>query len=220
MESMWVQLGKDIAGQGVLDWLVTVTALLYIFLSVNNKPQAWYWSIVSSSLWAWLSYAVYQLYLDAFLQLFYVLIALWGLYLWKYKPSLNGQQGLAITSLHSWQHIALITGAGLLSAGLAWWFGQHTAAALPWLDAPVTVFSILATLLLARRTLEHWLYWIAIDLLGAAMFAARGASLLALVMIVYAVLAVWGWRKWLLLYRAQKEIVAEQGKREDYLETV
>ena len=61
MERMWIQLEKDIAGQGVLDWLVTVTALLYILLSVNNKPQAWYWSIVSSSLWAWLSYAVYQL---------------------------------------------------------------------------------------------------------------------------------------------------------------
>lgn len=211
MESMWVQLGKDIAGQGVLDWLVTVTALLYIILSVNNKPQGWYWSIISSSLWAWLSYAVYQLYLDAFLQLFYVLVALWGLYLWKYKPSLQGQQGLAISSLNPWQHVMLIAVAGLLSAGLAWLFGQHTAAALPWLDAPVTVFSMLATLLLARRTLEHWLYWIVIDLLGATMFAARGASLLALVMVIYAVLAVWGWRKWLVLYRTQKKNTTERG---------
>jgi nicotinamide mononucleotide transporter len=211
IERLWVQLGKDMAGQGGLDWLVTLTALMYIVLSVNNKPQAWYWSIVSSSLWAWLSYAVYQLYLDAFLQLFYVLVALWGLYLWKYKPSRNGQQGLTITRLQLWQHFALITFAASLSALLAWLFGQHTKAALPWLDAPVTVFSMLATLLLAQRKLEHWLYWIVIDLLGAVMFAARGASLLALVMVVYAVLAIWGWRKWLVLYRTQKKSADEKG---------
>ncbi len=211
IERLWVQLGKDMAGQGGLDWLVTLTALMYIVLSVNNKPQAWYWSIVSSSLWAWLSYAVYQLYLDAFLQLFYVLIALWGLYLWKYKPSLGGRQGLTISTLQLWQHFALITFACSLSAALAWFFGQHTKAALPWLDAPVTVFSMLATLLLAQRKLEHWLYWIVIDLLGAVMFAARGASLLALVMVVYAVLAVWGWRKWVVLYQAQKKGAVQEG---------
>jgi nicotinamide mononucleotide transporter len=205
MEDFWVQLGADAAGQGVLDWLVTVTALAYIVLSVNNKPQAWYWSIVSSSLWAWLSYKVYQLYLDAILQVFYVLVALWGVYLWKYKPSLNGQQGLSISSLHPWQHVALVSLSCVLSVGLAWLFGQHTDAALPWLDAPVTIFSMLATLLLARRMLEHWLYWIVVDLVGAAMFAVRGASLLALVMVVYALLAIWGWRKWLVLYRLQKE---------------
>ena len=211
MENLWVQLWKDIAAQGIVDWLVTFTALVYIVLSVNNKPQAWYWSIVSSSLWAWLSYTVYQLYLDAILQLFYVLIALWGVYLWKYKPARNGQQGLSISRLHPWQHLALIAVSSALSAGLAWVFGQHTTAALPWLDAPVTVFSMLATLLLARRIREHWLYWIIVDLAGAVMFAAKGASLLALVMLVYAILAVGGWRKWVMLYRQQKENLATGG---------
>lgn len=203
MEGFWNQLGTDIAGQGVIDWLVTVTAIMYIVLSVNNKPQAWYWSIVSSSLWAWLSYTVYQLYLDAILQVFYVLIAVWGVYLWKYQSSQNGQEGLPISRWSLRRHVVLLTVFSLLSASLAWLFGQHTDAALPWLDAPVTVFSMMATFMLARRVMEHWLYWIVIDLVGATMFAARGASLLALVMVIYAALAIWGWRNWQRMYRAQ-----------------
>ena len=203
MEGFWNQLGTDIAGQGVIDWLVTVTAIMYIVLSVNNKPQAWYWSMVSSSLWAWLSYTVYQLYLDAILQVFYVLIAVWGVYLWKYQSSQNGQEGLPISRWSLRRHVVLLTVFSLLSASLAWLFGQHTDAALPWLDAPVTVFSMMATFMLARRVMEHWLYWIVIDLVGATMFAARGASLLALVMVIYAALAIWGWRNWQRMYRAQ-----------------
>lgn len=203
MEGFWNQLGTDIAGQGVIDWLVTVTAIMYIVLSVNNKPQAWYWSMVSSSLWAWLSYMVYQLYLDAILQVFYVLIAVWGVYLWKYQSSQNGQEGLPISRWSLRRHVVLLTVFSLLSASLAWLFGQHTDAALPWLDAPVTVFSMMATFMLARRVMEHWLYWIVIDLVGATMFAARGASLLALVMVIYAALAIWGWRSWQRMYRAQ-----------------
>lgn len=203
MEGFWNQLGTDIAGQGVIDWLVTVTAIMYIVLSVNNKPQAWYWSMVSSSLWAWLSYTVYQLYLDATLQVFYVLMAVWGVYLWKYQSSQNGQEGLPISRWSLRRHVVLLTVFSLLSASLAWSFGQHTDAALPWLDAPVTVFSMMATFMLARRVMEHWLYWIVIDLVGATMFAARGASLLALVMVIYAALAIWGWRSWQRMYRAQ-----------------
>ena len=203
MEGFWNQLGTDIAGQGVIDWLVTVTAIMYIVLSVNNKPQAWYWSMVSSSLWAWLSYTVYQLYLDAILQVFYVLMAVWGVYLWKYQSSQNGQEGLPISRWSLRRHVVLLTVFSLLSASLAWLFGQHTDAALPWLDAPVTVFSMMATFMLARRVMEHWLYWIVIDLVGATMFAARGASLLALVMVIYAALAIWGWRSWQRMYRAQ-----------------
>ena len=64
---MFPQLVQEIMALGRLDWVVTLTALVYVVLSARNNAWCWPFGIVSCALWAYVSYG-YGLYSDVLLQ--------------------------------------------------------------------------------------------------------------------------------------------------------
>jgi nicotinamide mononucleotide transporter len=71
-----------------------------------------------------------------------------------------------------------------------------TGAALPHPDAFILVFSVLAQWLQARKRLESWLGWIAVNVIAVGVYASRGLLLFAGLYAVFLVLAVVGYRAW------------------------
>ena len=118
-----------------VDWAATITALFYIVLAAREKVWCWFWGIISCSLWAYASYAFYELYLDAILQVFYVVMGFVGIYNWRYggegstKAPFCAYPGRSIC--HIWQaglcsRLLLVT--SLISIPLP---QRHTGTPLP-----------------------------------------------------------------------------------------
>lgn len=177
-----------------VDWVVTVTALIYVVLAARENVWCWFWGIISCSLWAYASFTFYDLWLDALLQLFYVAMGFAGIYQWRYGRSAGGD--LPVSRMGGRQHIFALAGGG----ALAWLFGalfdEYTPAAATYLDAVTTVFSVIATFLLVRKRLENWLYWVAIDSLYSYLYFSRGAYLFALLMVLYTGIALAAYFRW------------------------
>ncbi|MEL7219993.1 MAG: nicotinamide riboside transporter PnuC [Bacteroidota bacterium] len=203
---MLQQFIQDLQSLGLLDWVVTLTALIYVVLSARNNPLCWVFGIISCALWAYASYAYYDLYADALLQVFYVVMGFVGLYNWqngraKQEDTLDSPlpetKSLPINRASVQQHVIYIT-IGLTSGLLLGYAFKDTAAAATYYDALTTSFSIIATIMLVRRNIENWLYWIIIDLAYAGLYYSRGAILFAVLMIIYVVIAFfayWHWRR-------------------------
>ena len=73
---------------------------------------------------------------------------------------------------------------------------RFTDAAAPWQDAAVAALSVLAQFLLARRHLESWLIWIAVDLLAIQLFWSRGLMPTAALYTLFLAMAVTGFLQW------------------------
>jgi nicotinamide mononucleotide transporter len=71
-----------------------------------------------------------------------------------------------------------------------------TDAAAPWWDAGVAITSVAAQLLLARRYLENWVLWIAVDVVAVPLFAWRGLWFTSGVYVVLLGLSIWGMLDW------------------------
>ena len=177
-----------------IDWWVTFTALIYVFLAARGNIWCWFWGIMSCSFWAYASFMFYDLWLDALLQVFYVIMGVVGIYQWKFGQ--KGKLALFIQNLPKHQHLPIILIGGLFTFFFGYFFEQYTTAAATYLDAFTTVFSILATFLLIRKIIENWLYWIVIDVVYLYLYASRGAYLFALIMLIYVIIAVDGYLKW------------------------
>ena len=177
-----------------VDWVVTVTALIYVVLAARENVWCWFWGIISCSLWAYASFTFYDLWLDALLQLFYVAMGFAGIYQWRYGRSAGGD--LPVSRMSGRSHGVVLAGGG----ALAWLFGalfdEYTPAAATYLDAVTTVFSVIATFLLVRKRLENWLYWVAIDGLYSYLYFSRGAYLFALLMVLYTGIALFAYFRW------------------------
>jgi nicotinamide mononucleotide transporter len=50
--------------------------------------------------------------------------------------------------------------------------------------------------MVARKVLENWLYWIALDLLAAALYWSQGLYATTVLFVVYAVIAARGFAEW------------------------
>jgi nicotinamide mononucleotide transporter len=175
------------------EWIIFFCALLYIILVAIENSWGWLFGIIASALSVYLCYTAH-LFLESGLNIFYVVIGIYGWYQWLYGSKYKTE--IAITKLSGKKNLFL------LLAGLATWlpFGYiaytYSTQVLPFLDAFITAFSIIATWMTAKKIIENWLYWIVIDTLGIILFASRGYYLLALLNVIYTLMAAAGYFSW------------------------
>ena len=92
----------------------------------------------------------------------------------------------------------------LLVAVAGTWLSLNTDAAYPFIDSATTFAAIWATFLVARKVLENWWYWLAIDLISIYIFWSRGLELTALLFFLYVLMIPFGLIKWSRSYEASK----------------
>src|SRR5690606_30153278 len=106
-----------------------------------------------------------RLYSDMILHVIYVGLQLYGWYHWA-RGGLRLGESLPVTRLSPSRFAATvaatIAGAWLWGALMA----RYTDAAAAHLDAFVAAASLAAQYLLARKKLESWLLWIAVDVVA------------------------------------------------------
>jgi nicotinamide mononucleotide transporter len=183
--------------------------VLYLVLAIRESLWCWLAAFIASVLSVVVFFDV-RLYSEAGLNVFYAAMAVYGWYQWRFGRR-NGDDagaGLRITTWPWRMHLLAITGSVLLSLVLGAVMSGYTAAAFPYLDAFVTVSSVVTTYMVARKILENWVYWLVIDSLSLYLYVARELYGYAALFGVYLVLVVIGWLRWHRDWRAQAGVAA------------
>lgn len=148
-----------------IEILASLTGLVSVYLTVKNKIANWPWGIVSVLLFGWLFWSS-RLYSDAGLQILYFLpMQFYGWWIWK-KAGPQQDDDLPVTLLTPAARAVNLAVTLGLALGLGYVMAAHTNAALPYWDASLTAASIVAQYLDARKKLESWLLWIAVDIVS------------------------------------------------------
>jgi nicotinamide mononucleotide transporter len=180
-----------------LHWTETAAVLfglIYIVLAARENVWCWLWGIVSCLLWAWAAYYLYALILDSILQIFYVGMSVAGFWQWLRGGRDSGV--LRIRSLPWCWHLWLNAAGAVATGVVGYFFDRYTGQAAAYLNAFTTVFSVLTTLLVVRKILENWLYWLVIDAAYIYLYISRGSFLFTILFMVYIVVAVSGYLQW------------------------
>lgn len=177
--------------------LIEVTAalcgLVCVVLIIRRSLWNYPFGIAMVILYAWIFYDV-RLYSDALLQVFFLIVQLFGVYWW-----LNGRGGDGrVRPVHLPASAMIIWGAGaaLASAALGYVMATRTDADLPYWDAVTTVLSMVAQYLMARRYLQNWLVWIVVDVLAIGIYWTKGLTPTAALYAVFLALAIGGCFSW------------------------
>lgn len=182
-----------IKATSVTEWLIFITALAYVFLAAIENIWCWLFGIISSALSIYLCYSG-KLFLESGLNVFYVIIGIYGWYEWQYGS--KDKTELPIVSYSIKQNSVLILIGAIIWIPFGYVAHKYSTQAMPYLDAFITSFSIVATWMTAKKIIENWLFWIIIDGLGTFLFAYRGFYLIALLCIIYTLLAAAGYLSW------------------------
>jgi len=134
-----------------------------------------------------------RLYSDALLQVFFVVFTLYGWWYWWRGVRKEGEVRVVPLTRRGWAAGLL---AGALGSFALGWLMIRIGAALPYLDAALTSFSLVASWWEARKHTANWWLWIAIDAIYIGEYAYKALWLTALLSAVLVVLAILGLRDW------------------------
>ena len=195
----------------ILEILGFTVGLLYLWWEYHADSRLWFASIVMPTISMWI-YLHKGLYADFAINIYYFIIAIYGYLAWtraRHRTGDKGQQDkkkeLPITHMP----LSRTIGAGAVFVLLwgAFYCGLRflTDSTVPLADAFTTALSIVAMWMLARKYLEQWLAWIAVDAVCVGLYIYKGIYLYAVLYAVYTVIALIGYRKWRKMMSAVTE---------------
>lgn len=191
----------DWVSKNFIEIIGAVTGIIYLYFSVKQKIWLWPIGIISSAYYVVVFYRT-QLYADMSLNIYYVMISVYGWFFWLMQKETKAEHVVRITvlSLKDWLvclfvALTLFFIWGMALVHLPVKMGMLPSS-VPWWDAFLTAGSIVATWMLARKILDQWLWWVVIDGLSVGVFIYKELYFTAGLFVVNTIMAVIGYIKW------------------------
>ena len=170
-----------------------ILAITYLLLAIKQNISCWFAAFFSSLLYFFVMYSA-ELYMEAWLQIFYCSMAVYGWSQWR--TSITDDSKFLVRTWTRTQHIKVISLIFFLAfiSGLA--LEKLTNAALPFIDSLTTWGAIVATFMVAKKLLENWIYWFVIDSISVFLFYSRGLFLTSMLFLFYLIIIYFGYKSW------------------------
>lgn len=194
MDAITIDKAIEIAG--------FLTGLLYLYWEYKANRLLWVAGLLMPCMSMWVYWHA-GLYADFGMNIYYLLMAVYGLLAWGRRDESGRHPALKITHIPRGRLVA----AGVLFVPvyllLAWVLIRFTNSTVPWLDSLTTALSMVGTWMLARKYIEQWLVWIAVDIVSFGLYFYKGIPLYGALYFVYTVIAFFGMAKWRRLMHKQ-----------------
>jgi nicotinamide mononucleotide transporter len=194
----------------LLGLISSLAGMLCVVLVAKGKISNYYFGIIQTGTYAYISYT-YGLYGEAMLNgLFYFPIQFIGIYLWRKNQTRDSVKGedVKVKTLDSkgWSLLGIIV---LVSIFLYALLLDYLGGRSVYIDSATNVLSVTAQILMLRRFAEQWLLWILVNVLSVilwfnALISTGGNDISMLVMwTAFLFNSIYGYINWTKLYKKQ-----------------
>lgn len=186
-----------------LEIIGTFVGLVYLWLEYKASIWLWIASIIMPAIYIFVYYEA-GLYADFGINIYYLGVAVYGWFIWKYGNKSKEQKELPITCIpnKSWLKSLIVFIVTLII--IAWLLINYTDSNVPWWDAFTTALSIIGMWMLARKYLEQWWVWFVVDVISVGLYIYKELYFTAGLYGLYATIAIFGWLNWKKLMKTQE----------------
>jgi nicotinamide mononucleotide transporter len=173
-----------------------IAAVVFILVNValTALESIWSWPVGAVGVILYLIvFFQANLYASAGLQIVFLVIILYGWYAWLHGGEDQGALRVSRTPAVQWP--ALIAAGVAMTFGVGWIISKMEAA-LPYWDAAIAGFSLVAQWMQARKQIEHWFLWMLVDIVAVITYWMRGLRFSAGLYVVLFGLCCWGFVQW------------------------
>lgn len=188
----WVEVIGFVTG-GICVWLVA-------------KQNIWNWPIGILNNAAFLILFVGAgLYADATLQVIFAVIAVYGWYKWAHKAKSGNELVTLPVTYSSWKERGLVGGLTLVATIAAATGLIHlTNSEVPVWDTLILTLSLAATYYQAKKRIDSWWIWIAVDIISVPLYFSRGLVLTSILYFIFLCICVKGLIDWKKSYKEEQ----------------
>jgi nicotinamide mononucleotide transporter len=169
-----------------------ITTVLGIWLTTKRSMLCWPITLAADIFYLVVFYRA-QLLSDALLQIFFLAFTLYGWWFWWRGFRQEGEVRVVPLAIPS---LLLAVAAGVAGSFVLGELAKRLHAALPFLDATLTSFSLVASWWQARKHTANWWLWIVVDLTYIGEYLSKSLRATAVLYAILVALAVVGLRDW------------------------
>lgn len=188
-----------------LDILGTITGLIYIYQEYKASVWLWITGIIMPVIYMFV-YIDAGLYADFGMQVYYALAAIYGYIAWRFFKNKKGgeeEQEEPITHFPKRLLLPAIIVFFLLWGVIYIILIHFTNSNVPVLDSWGNALSFIGLWALARKYLEQWWIWVAVDTELACLYVYKDIPFTAGLYAIYVVIAIAGYFKWKRMMRQE-----------------
>lgn len=180
-----------------LDIFTTILGIIYLVLEYRASIALWIVGIIMPALDIYL-YWTHGLYGDAGMAVYYTLAAVYGYAVWQFgkKQGQTDKQPLPVTHMRKSLYLPAFVFFAVAWGVTYYVLKKFTNSTVPLLDAFTNAMSFVGLWALARKYVEQWLFWIAVDAICFYLYVIKGIPFKAGLYGLYTVIAVMGYLKW------------------------
>jgi len=182
-------------GNNYIELLGSVLGFAYILLSIKQNIWCWPVGLATSALYIYVFF-VSKFYADMGLQVYYVIASIYGWFHWMYGAKSHKSDDLKISKTRIKLAVLLFIINGILFWVIAYILINYTDSDIPYWDAFTTAASFVATWMLARKMIEHWIIWIIVDAVSLGLYVYKGLYPTVILFAIYTAMAVIGYIQW------------------------
>ena len=186
-------------GYATIDIVLEITGVLFGLMSVwyAKKNNIWVYptGMISTSIFVYLLFK-WALLGDMIINVYYFIMSAYGWYYWSKREEQVIVHPITSTTKKEFKTALLLFGASLL---FIFWIYQIFDKWRDWtayVDTLTTAIFFVGMGLMARRKIEHWLFWIVGDIISIPLYFYKGLSLTSLQYLIFTLIAIYGYRSW------------------------
>ena len=186
-------------GYATIDFVLEITGVLFGLMSVwyAKKNNIWVYptGMISTSIFVYLLFKS-ALLGDMIINAYYFIMSAYGWYYWSKREEQVIVHPITLTTKKEFKTALLLFGASLL---FIFWVYQVFDKWKDWtayVDTLTTAIFFVGMGLMARRKIEHWLFWILGDIISIPLYFYKGLTLTSLQYVIFTLIAIYGYRSW------------------------
>ena len=185
------------SGYATIDIVLELIGILFGLLSVwyAKKNTVWVYptGMISTAIFVYLLLK-WALLGDMIINAYYFVMSVYGWYYWSKKEEEVIVHPITSTSKKEVKTALLLFVASIF---FVFWVYQAFDKWKDWtayLDTLTTAIFFVGMGLMARRKIEHWLFWIVGDIISIPLYFYKGLTLTSFQYIIFTLIAIYGYR--------------------------
>ena len=178
-----------------IELLGAILGIMYIIFSIRQNLFTWPTGILTSLLYIVVFYKS-ALYAAMGLQVYYVLISIYGWILWLRGKTENSKSMLSVQFVKRELWLKIASALITIYAVILFILLNFSDSDVPFMDSLTTSLSIVATWMLAKKYIEHWIIWIFVDVVSSGLYIYKNLWPTVVLFCIYTVMAFIGLIEW------------------------
>ena len=181
------------------DVFLELTAVIFGFASVwyskKNNILVFPTGLISTSIFVYLLFK-WQLIGDMMINGYYFVMSLYGWYIWTRKIDSAHVTPISKTTKQEQLLGSVIFLATLFLVFLVYQFFDMWIGWVAYVDTLTTALFFVGMWLMAKRKIEHWMFWIVADIISVPLYFYKGLTFSSLQYLGFTILAIFGFLAW------------------------